>query len=121
MIVFRREEFLGRENPTPGKTHRTEILSPEEKAKELGGLFGVMVVGGHGNYHYHERRESVIFILQGEGAERHEGGEIPVKAGDVIFIPPGEKHMLMNKSDRDLRYLEFFTHPPMKADFIEVR
>jgi uncharacterized cupin superfamily protein len=121
MRVFRSEDFLRMENPTPGSTHRSEILTPSQKTKDLGGIFGLMVVGGHGNYHYHEKRESIIIIIQGDGAERHEGGEIPVKAGDVIFIPPGEKHMLINKSDKDLRYLEFFTHPPVKADFIEVK
>ena len=49
-----------------------------------------------------------------------EGEEVPIKAGDVLFIPPEEKHTIVNKSDKDLRFLEFFTYPPTPADFIVV-
>jgi oxalate decarboxylase/phosphoglucose isomerase-like protein (cupin superfamily) len=38
----------------------------------------------------------------------------------VIFIRPGEKHTIVNNSDNDLRFLEFFTHPPVGADKISV-
>jgi len=38
-------------------------------------------------YHYHEKRESLILAVSGEAAEILEGKEIPIKAGDVIYIP----------------------------------
>ena len=50
-----------------------------------------------------------------------EGEEILFKAGDIIFLNTGEKHMTLNRSDNDFRYLEFFTCPPVTADFIEVK
>jgi hypothetical protein len=34
---------------------------------------------------------------------------------------PGVKHTIENNSDKEIRYVEFFTHPPVGADFIEVK
>ena len=66
-------------------------------------------------------RESVIVVISGEGTEVIDGKEIPIKAGDILFIPAGEKHTTINRSDKDLRYLEYFTCPPLGADFVEVK
>ena len=70
---------------------------------------------------YHKNRESIIVFISGEGIEVIEGEEIPIKAGDVLFIPAGEKHTTINRSDKDLRYLEYFTCPPAISDFVEVK
>jgi quercetin dioxygenase-like cupin family protein len=65
------------------------------------------VPGSQVPYHYHKNRESIIIFISGEGIEIIEGEEFPVKTGDVLFIPAGEKHTTLNRSDHDLRYLEF--------------
>lgn len=115
------DDFVKLPNPTPGTNHRPEIITGQHKAKELGGMFGILVPGGSVPYHYHTNRESVIFFISGEGIEIREEGELPVRAGDVLFIPAGEKHATVNRSDHELRYLEFFTRPPVGADFVEVK
>jgi hypothetical protein len=46
------------------------------------------------------------------------GSQVPYH---VLFIPAGEKHTTINRSKQDFRYLEFFTHPPIGADFVEVK
>lgn len=38
--------------------------------------------------------EHEMYILEGEGILLGDEEEIPVKAGDVIFIPPKENHQL---------------------------
>ena len=121
MKMFKTEDYLTMENPTPGDSYRPEILTAEHKTKNLGGMFGLLPPGTLVPYHYHENRESVIFIIAGEGIEVIEGEENPVKEGDVMYIPPREKHSLINRSDKDLRYLEFYTVPPVTADFHEVK
>ena len=121
MKLFKIEDYIQMENPTPGEPYRPEILTTEHKANDMGGMMGLLVPGSQVPYHYHEKRESVIFFISGEGIEFIEGQEFPIKAGDVLFIPAGEKHTTLNRSDRDLRYLEFFTCPPVKSDFIEVK
>ncbi len=121
MKLFKTQDYIQLKNPTPGEPYRPEILTTEHQAKDLGGMMGLLVPGSQVPYHYHKKRESVIFIISGEGIEVIEGREIPIKTGDVLFIPAGEKHTTINRSDRDLRYLEFFTCPPVKADFVEVK
>ena len=118
MEILRTEEFIEATNPTPGENHRLDLVTPEQKAKELGGFLSIIPAGGEVPYHFHEKRESLLFIIKGEGVEIVEGKEYPVKAGDVLYIPTGEKHKIVNRTNKDLRYLEFFA--PMKPDFIEV-
>ncbi len=121
MKVFKSEEYIKMPNPTPGQPYRPEILTKEHQAKNLGGMFGLLVAGSQVPYHYHNNRESVIIAISGEATEVIEGEEFPIKAGDVLFIPAGEKHTTINRSKNDFRYLEFFTHPPIGADFVEVK
>ena len=121
MKIYYSKEYSSMANPTPGQTYRQEILSAKEKAKDLGGIIGVMAPGSPPRYHYHNTRESIIIAISGEAIEVCEGKEFPFKAGDVIFVPAKEKHMTLNRSKQDFRYLEFFTHPPAGSDFVEVK
>ena len=121
MKIFKSEEYVKMANPTPGKPYRPEILTKDHQAKNLGGIFGLLVSGSQVPYHYHNNRESIIIAISGEAIEVIEGKEFPIKAGDVLFIPAGEKHTTINRSNQDFRFLEFFTCPPLSADFVEVK
>ena len=121
MKIFNTTEYANMENPTPGKVYRPEILTGEHAAKDLGGLFGLLIPGTQVSYHYHKKRESVLMAICGEAIEVMDGEEFPIKAGDIIFIPAGVKHQTINRSQDDFRYLEFFTHPPTSTDFHEVK
>ena len=121
MEIYKIEEFTKMANPNPGTRFRREILTNEQKAEELGGLFALLVPGSQVPYHFHHKRESIIIAISGEATEIIEGKEIPIKANDILCIPAGEKHMTVNRTDKDFRYLEFFTCPPVTADFIEVK
>lgn len=120
MKRFITEDYIKMENPTPGESYRPEILKAEHGAKDMGGMFGLLPAGTQVPYHYHNKRESIITIISGHGIEIMDGEEIPISAGDVFFIPVGVKHTTVNNSDSDLRYLEFFTQPPVGSDFVEV-
>jgi quercetin dioxygenase-like cupin family protein len=121
MKIFKSDDYIKMANPTPGQPYRPEILTKEHQAKNLGGMFGLLVAGSQVPYHYHNNRESIIIAISGEATEVIEGKEFPVKAGDVLFVPAREKHTTINRSKQDFRYLEFFTYPPIGADFIEVK
>ncbi|HTT11802.1 MAG TPA: cupin domain-containing protein [Burkholderiaceae bacterium] len=62
-------------------------------------------------YHFHYAQEEMFVILQGEGTLRVAGERIPVRAGDVIAIPPGPEypHQLINTSAASLKYLSIST------------
>ena len=121
MRIFKTEDYVRMENPNPGKPHRPEILTREDGAKALGGMFGLLVAGSQVPYHYHKERESVIIAVSGEAIEVVDGKEFSFRAGDIFYIQAGEKHMTINRSEEDFRYLEFFTSPPVAADFVEVQ
>ena len=62
-------------------------------------------------YHYHLAQEEMFVVLEGAGSLRVAGELLPVRAGDVIFIPPGPQypHQLINTSDAPLKYLSIST------------
>ena len=120
MKIFSIDEFLKFENPDPGSRYRREILT-KEQAENMGALFGLLAPGSQTPYHFHKSRESVLIGISGEATEVVEGKEIPFKTNDIVFIGPGEKHATVNRTDREFRYIEFFTHPPVDFDYIEVK
>jgi uncharacterized cupin superfamily protein len=50
-------------------------------------------------------------VLEGEGTLRVAGEMLPIRAGDVIFIPPGPEypHHILNTSASELKYLSIST------------
>lgn len=116
MHIFNCTEYAQKTNPTPGKTYKTDILS-DLKARSLCGVFTIVMPGDKGGvYHYHEMREHIIVIIKGEGVEIIEGREFPVKSGDVLFVPAGEKHTIKNNSAGELRYLGYCSCTPGVSD-----
>ena len=62
-------------------------------------------------YHLHYAQEEMFVILEGAGTLRVAGENVPVRAGDVISIPPGPEypHQLINTSNATLKYLSIST------------
>jgi uncharacterized cupin superfamily protein len=62
-------------------------------------------------YHFHYAQEEMFVILEGEGTLRVAGEMIPIRAGDVIGIPPGPEypHQIINTSNAPLKYLSIST------------
>jgi uncharacterized cupin superfamily protein len=121
MKVFKSGEYVELRNPNGNQPYRPEILTAQNGAKNLGGMFGLLTPGSQVPYHSHVNRESIIMAIAGEATEIIDGKEIAVKAGDVMYIPAGEKHQTINRTAKDFRYLEFYTYPPLSADFVEVK
>ena len=62
-------------------------------------------------YHLHHAQEEMFVIIEGSGTLRVAGQRLPIKAGDVIFIPPGPEypHHIINTSGAPLKYLSIST------------
>ncbi len=58
--------------------------------------------------HQHTDFEECIYVLAGRGTTVADSGEYPLKPGDTILIPPGEKHVTRNTGDEPLVLLCFF-------------
>ena len=120
MKIFKIEDYVNLKNPTPGELYRADILTVDRKAKDLIGFFGLLSPGNDVPYHIHRERESIFIPISGEVTMIFEGKEMSIKPGVVVYMPPGKKHGLVNKTDEEVRYLEFCTYPPFESDFEKV-
>ena len=62
-------------------------------------------------YHYHFGQEEMFVIHDGAGTLRVAGEMLPVRTGDVVFIPPGPEypHQFINTSNAVMKYLSIST------------
>ena len=62
-------------------------------------------------YHFHYAQEEAFVVLEGAGTLRVAGEMLAIKAGDVVFIPPGPQypHQIINDSAAPLKYLSIST------------
>ncbi len=62
-------------------------------------------------YHFHHAQEEMFVVLEGSGTLRVAGEMLPLRTGDVVFIPPGPEypHQIINTSDQPLKYLSVST------------
>ncbi len=109
---------------TPGgKNYRVMLVTEETTgAKEVNMIMPVSPADAppRKGSHYHRKRESIFFILQGKGKAIIEGKEYDIEPNTVIYIPPGERHAFRNTGTTDMKMLECFTYPPIPADWVDV-
>lgn len=87
-------------------------LAPGTAAQKLGASIDTVPAGKQScPYHFHHAQEEMFVVLQGTGTLRVAGERLPIKAGDVIFIPAGPEypHQIINTSDAPLQYLSIST------------
>jgi uncharacterized cupin superfamily protein len=87
-------------------------ISQGTAAQKLGASFDSLAPGKRVcPYHLHHAQEELFVILEGCGTLRVAGELLPIKAGDVIFIPAGPEypHQIINTSDAALKYLSIST------------
>ncbi len=91
------------------------VIGPRVKgaaARKLGAGIDILPPGKRAcPYHFHYAQEEMFVILEGSGTLRVAGETIPIRAGDVIDIPPGPEypHQIINTSEAPLKYLSIST------------
>jgi mannose-6-phosphate isomerase-like protein (cupin superfamily) len=55
--------------------------------------------------HAHKVQEQVYHVLEGEGLMEMDGKRVLVRRHDVIFIPPGVEHGIVNTGLTDLTFI----------------
>jgi uncharacterized cupin superfamily protein len=91
---------------------RDARLARGTAARKLGASVDILAPGKRGcPYHLHHAQEELFVIVEGGGTLRVAGEMLPIKAGDVIFVPPGPEypHQIINTSDSPLKYLSVST------------
>lgn len=69
--------------------------------------------------HLHRDFEECIYVLSGQGTMHAESGAYPAGAGDILLVPPGEKHVTVNTGGEALVLLCFFPVPDVGTGTIE--
>ncbi|NWA71049.1 cupin domain-containing protein [Serratia proteamaculans] len=81
-------------------------------ASKLGASIDIVAPGMRScPYHFHYAQEEMFIVLEGTGTLRVAGEHLPIKSGDIMFIPPGPEypHQIINSSDAPLKYLSIST------------
>jgi uncharacterized cupin superfamily protein len=81
-------------------------------AKKLGVSIDTVAPGMRScPYHFHYAQEEMFIVLEGTGTLRVADEMLPLKAGDIAFIPAGPEypHQIINTSEAALKYLSVST------------
>jgi mannose-6-phosphate isomerase-like protein (cupin superfamily) len=106
MEMYKIADYIARKNPTPAKRDTLHILT-EKMAGEFRGISAILPPGTRVDYHYHNHRESLLIAISGEAIEVIDGKKVPFKVNDIMYMPTGQKHGMINDSKKEFRYLEF--------------
>jgi len=89
------------------------IIGPRIGAQKIGCNITAVPPGKRAfPFHNHRVNEEMAIVLQGTGEIRIGDTTYPIRAGDVIALPPGGKetaHQIINSGTDELRYLAIST------------
>ena len=91
---------------------RCARLARGTAARKLGASVDIVPPGMRScPYHFHHAQEEMFVVIAGSGTLRVADELLPLREGDVVFIPPGPEyaHQIINTSDAPLKYLSIST------------
>ena len=95
---------------------KNEVYSPYRNGEGQLTVNFYTLLPGKSNYPYHQHfgKEEAFYIISGEAVLKTPKGDVTVREGDVIVIPPNENggHRLTNESDAPVVYLDIDTYSP---------
>jgi quercetin dioxygenase-like cupin family protein len=80
------------------------LVGPEEGAQVFHMRQFEVQPGGHTPHHAHDYEHEVL-ILKGTGLVKSEAGERACGPGDVVWVPPNEKHQFRNTGAEPLEFI----------------
>ncbi|MDW8343803.1 MAG: cupin domain-containing protein [Verrucomicrobiae bacterium] len=79
-------------------------ISQADGAPSMAMRFFEVSPNGHTPLHEHPY-EHEIFVLEGTGTVWRDGQEVPLQPGDVLFIPPNERHQFKNTGTVPFKFM----------------
>lgn len=103
--------------PTGAAAERYEarmgMIAPHLGAQKLGYNLTAVPPGKRAfPFHSHHANEEMVYVIEGTGEVRIGGATYPIRAGDIIALPPGGKetaHQIINTGQVELKYLAVST------------
>ena len=103
---------LERVHREPATDSMCASLAEGTVAKKLGAGVDTLAPGKIScPYHLHHAQEELFVVIEGEGHLRVAGEMLPIRTGDVMFLPAGPEypHQIVNTSAAPLKYLSIST------------
>ena len=104
--------YIGHESKVIGPLLTRRGTQDEDEAPEsavllsLGSLTRHVVQGRiTTDYHAHENKEQVYYLVSGRGKMLIDDQQFEVTAGDAVHLAPKERHQVINDTEDDLEYL----------------
>ena len=69
------------------------------------------------NEHAHDGQEEIFYCISGNGRIRVDGMESRVAPGDLVYVPPGCRHQLINDGAAVFKVLEVVSPPFVREKF----
>ena len=69
--------------------------------------------------HHHEGAEHFMYVLRGRGTVYANERPFPVRAGDVIYYPEGERHYLEASADAEMAFAEYFAPAEYRTVWVD--
>jgi mannose-6-phosphate isomerase-like protein (cupin superfamily) len=63
----------------------------------------------------HQTTDQMLFVVDGKGEAVVAGEKRPLEENDVVFVPAGVKHNIINRGDEALKLFTVYA-PPQHAD-----
>ena len=80
------------------------LIGPDDGAPTFHMRHFEVAKDGNTPHHAHDYEHEVL-VLSGVGMLKSEQGDKPFKAGDVIFMPPNEKHQFINTGAEPMTFI----------------
>ena len=110
MIVVRKDEAPVFPAPPPSKKVTKIMMDPVIGSKHVAVGYTVYPPGEKGKPHAHTGEET-IFVLKGK-AKIISGNEQQIlESGDIVYLAPGETHILENAGEEEFHFLWIYTPP----------
>jgi quercetin dioxygenase-like cupin family protein len=95
--------------PPSGKVTRI-MMDPVLGSKHVAMGITIYPVGEKGGSHSHTGEETIA-ILKGKAKVSNAKEQQIIEAGDVVYLPPDEKHIMENAGGEELQFLWVYTPP----------
>lgn len=86
------------------KVRMRMLIGPDDGAGVFHMRHFEVAPGGHSPHHSHNYEHEVL-ILKGRGIVKSEQGDRPCQPGDVVWVPPNEKHQFQSVGDEPLEFI----------------
>lgn len=92
------------------KVHKAEILLTPPVSIQTKSGFVLLHTGEEIGYHVTEKREEVVYIIEGEARIDLDGEKDYIEAGSMVYLPPHKTYNIKNESEEDLKYMYVSSH-----------